>query len=391
MGDLPAAMSLVERGVGLLPPDAPDRPALVAQLGNALMQTGEFDRARTTLDEALAEARASADRISELRVTIDMQFLRSFTDPTPAAAENIRVAERLIPELERLGDELGLARAWWLVSESHVIASRWDARAEALERALEHARRADAREAGTMTGLLAQALYHGPTPALEAIARCERLLDEAGNDRALVAGLSSTLAGLRAMRGDFEAARGLYADSLALYEALGLRFRRAARAFIGAQIDLLAGRVDAAEQELRRAHETLVEMGDRSMRPIIAGYLADVLLVLGRDEDARELVDEAAATAGADDLVAHVVWRSVGARLAARAGEHELAATLAGEAADLAAGTDSLEVRAGAALAVAAVAATPAARTRRARVGKRRRRYTRKRGTWWRPSGFGRP
>jgi len=286
-----------------------------------------------------------------------MQFLRSFTDPTPAAAENIRVAERLIPELERLGDELGLARAWWLVSESHVIASRWDARAESLERALEHARRADAREAGTMTGLLAQALYHGPTPALEAIARCERLLDDAGNDRALVAGLSSTLAGLRAMRGDFEAARGLYADSLALYEALGLRFRRAARAFIGAQIDLLEGRVDAAEQELRRAHETLVEMGDRSMRPIIAGYLADVLLVLGRDEDARELVDEAASTAGADDLVAHVVWRSVGARLAARAGEHELAATLAGEAAELAAGTDSLEVRAGAVLAVAAVAA----------------------------------
>ncbi len=357
MGDLPAAMSLVERGVGLLPPDASDRPALLAELGNALMKSGEFNRARTTLDEALAEARASADRTSELRVTIDMQFLRSFTDPTPAAAENIRVAERLIPELERLGDELGLARAWWLVSESHVIASRWDARAESLERALEHARRADAREAGTMTGLLAQALYHGPTPALEAIARCERLLDDAGNDRALVAGLSSTLAGLRAMRGDFEAARGLYADSLALYEALGLRFRRAARAFIGAQIDLLEGRVDAAEQELRRAHETLVEMGDRSMRPIIAGYLADVLLVLGRDEDARELVDEAASTAGADDLVAHVVWRSVGARLAARAGEHELAATLAGEAAELAAGTDSLEVRAGAVLAVAAVAA----------------------------------
>jgi class 3 adenylate cyclase/tetratricopeptide (TPR) repeat protein len=357
MGDLPAAMSLVERGADLLPRDAHDRPALLAQLGNAQMKSGEFDRARTTLDDALAQARAFGDRVSELRVTIDMQFLRSFTDPTPAAAENMRVAERLIPELERLGDELGLARAWYLASESHVIASRWDARAEALERALEHARRAGARgEAGTMTGLLAQALYHGPTPAPEAIARCERFLHDAGNDRALIAGLSSTLAGLRAMRGDFEAARGLYADALALYEALGLRFRRAARAYIGAQIDLLAGRVEAAEQELRRAHETLVEMGDRAVRPVMAGYLADVLLVLGRDDDARELVDAAAATAGADDLVAHVVWRSVAARLAARGGEHDLAVRLANEAQELAAGTDSLEVRAGAVLAAAAVA-----------------------------------
>ncbi len=358
LGDLPGAVSLAKRGLELLPRAEPDRPALLAQLGNALMKSGEFSRARVTLDEALDEARLAGDRASELRATIDAQFLRSFTDPTPAAAENARVAELLIPELELLGDELGLARAWWLASESHVIASRWAARGEALERALVHARRAGARhDAGTITSLLAQALYHGPTPVPEAIARCELLLEEAGSDRALVAGLSSTLAGLRAMRGEFDAARRLYADARALYEELGLWFRRAARAFVGAQIELLAGDIDAAEGELRRAHETLVEMGDRSVRPVVAGYLADVLLELGRVEEARELVEAAAETAGADDLVAHVVWRSVAARLAVRSGDVAGATGLAADAVKLAAGTDALEVRAVAVLAAATVAA----------------------------------
>ena len=368
LGDLPGAVSLAERGLKLLPRTEPERPALLAQLGNALMKSGEFARARATLDEAIEEARSTGARGSELRATIDAQFLRSFTDPTPAATENARVATLLIPELELLGDELGLARAWWLASESDVIASRWAARGEALERALAHARRAGARDdAGTITSLLAQALYHGPTPAPEAIERCERLLEEAGSDRALVAGLSSALAGLRAMRGEFAAARQLYAAAHALYNELGLRFRGAGRAYIGAQIELLAGDVEAAEAELRRGHDTLVEMGDRSARPVIAGYLADVLLALGRDAEARELVDEVVVTAGADDLVAHVVARSVGARLAARGGDPSAASRLAGEATELAAGTDALEVRAGAVLAAAAVAAV-AGRDKEARA-----------------------
>ena len=76
-----------------------------------------------------------------------------------------RIAESAIPELEKLGDELGLAKAWWLLSEPHLVACRWGARAGALECALEHARRAgDAREVATLVGLLATAIQYGPTP-----------------------------------------------------------------------------------------------------------------------------------------------------------------------------------------------------------------------------------
>src|SRR4029453_13943749 len=46
------------------------------------------------------------------------------------------VAEALVPELERLEDDLGLAKALWLLSESHLIAGRWQERADALERAI---------------------------------------------------------------------------------------------------------------------------------------------------------------------------------------------------------------------------------------------------------------
>ena len=76
-------------------------------------------------------------------------FLRLFTEPDVDAgrADRRRRATRSAV-FERLGDELGLARAWRLVAQAHYLARRGGACAEASERALEHARRADDRVRG---------------------------------------------------------------------------------------------------------------------------------------------------------------------------------------------------------------------------------------------------
>jgi class 3 adenylate cyclase/DNA-binding winged helix-turn-helix (wHTH) protein len=368
LGDIPAAISLLGRADALLPAQAPLRARLLATLGSVLMRAGEFDRAGAVLDAAVDAAQAAGDRRTELRALVERQFQRSFTSPDGAMEEDSRVAAAAIAELEVLGDDLGLAKAWRLLSEAHAIACQWGARADALERALVHARRApEARhDASAIAALLAQALAYGPTPVEDAILRCRELLAEAADDRLLTAGIGSALGGLHAMRGDFDEARRLAGDAVGVYEELGLRFRRAARSLVPAQIELLAGNPEAAERELRSACETLEAMGERGVRATLSAFLADVLVTAGDDDGAEAFAGLAGELAARDDLVPQVLRRTVLARLLARRGKGSEAAALACEAVELIAPTDFLELRARALEALAAVLAA-AGRTGEAR------------------------
>src|SRR5207302_818329 len=97
-----------------------------------LMLAGDFARADEVLSESLARAAAAGDKRLELRTLIEREFFRAFTSPESSTEELVGVAEHAIPLLKELGDEFGLAKAWWLRSEADVIAGRWGARAEAL-------------------------------------------------------------------------------------------------------------------------------------------------------------------------------------------------------------------------------------------------------------------
>jgi DNA-binding SARP family transcriptional activator/class 3 adenylate cyclase len=353
-GDLPAAAALLERAAAVLAENDVQLAPFLTELGSVLIGVGNFADAETALERALAVARAVGDRRSELRAALEQQFLASFTAPTEA--RDVEVAERVMPDLEAIGDDLGLAKAWWLRSEGDAIACRWRARAEALERALTHAQRAtDVRdEAGTITALLAQALYFGSTPVPDAIARCEELLAGVGGDRPLRAALASTLGGLLAMQADSRG-RELYDDAIAIYDELGLRFRRSARAHIGAQIALLAGDASAAERELRDALDALSEIGARGVHATLATVLADMLAELGRDEEAEALLAEVEDAVEPDDLAPQVLRRAALARVLAHRDEPERARDVAAEALRLTEAVDFPDLRARALLAAADV------------------------------------
>jgi class 3 adenylate cyclase/tetratricopeptide (TPR) repeat protein len=309
-GDLPAAVSLLTRAATLLPDANGERRKVLPMLGSALMRTGDFTRAERVLDEALESTRASGDRRLELRTLIDRGFVQTFTHPADSLEEIVAVADSAIPLLEELGDDLGLAKAWWLKSEVHVNACRWGARAENIERALEYAKRAgDVGEQATLSAILVQALHYGPTPVPAALRRCEELLGSLAGDRTLVAGVQSTMAALRAMQGEFDEARKLWSEARAVYEELGLRARRAGRSLIAAEIELLAGAPDEAVSILRWGCETLEELGVLSLRSTTAAFLADALCVTGSFAEARRFADEAARDGGPDDIVTQVMWR----------------------------------------------------------------------------------
>jgi class 3 adenylate cyclase/tetratricopeptide (TPR) repeat protein len=356
-GDLPAAVSLLSRATALLPDSHEDRRELLPLLASALIRTGDFPRAERVLNEALEAARAADDRRLELRTVIEREFFRSFTKPEGSVEEIVAVADEVIPLLEELNDDLGLAKAWWLKSEVHVNACRWGERARNLERALEHARKAgDASEQSTLAFFLAQALYYGPTPVQEAIARSEALLAERPHDRLLKASITGLIAGLQSMRGDFEAANRLRADARALYEELGQRFRVALWSLVSADIETLAGQPEEAAAILRWAFDELEEMGWTSVMATVAAFLADALAPSKEALRYSRLSEELAAD---EDVVTQVMWRVARASVTGDEG-------LAAQAVQLAETTDSPDLKARAYLVSAQVTGNSSFRQRAA-------------------------
>jgi class 3 adenylate cyclase/tetratricopeptide (TPR) repeat protein len=350
-GDTPAAASLLTRATRLLPVGE-QRAEFLLDLGTTLMRRGEFVQAQECLEEAIA----TGDPRIALRARIELAFLRMLVDPKGSTRRMQEVAEEAIPTLEALGDEVGQARAWWLRSEVDVVACRWSDRAASLERALEHARRAgDGGQQGTLIRHLAHALVYGPAPVDEGLARCEEFLAEAGSDATLRASLLSSVAGLRAMQGDFAEARRLYSEARAIYDELGLSSLRAMRSLVPASIEMLAGNPDAAERELRWGYDTLATMGERGIRSTLAAFLAEVLYAQGRLDEAEGLSRVSEEAAAEDDLVTQTIWRTARAKVLARRGDVETAERLADEAKALAEGTDFPDLQATAFLALAEV------------------------------------
>ena len=331
--DAPATIALLERARVLLPGTDAELPAVLTALGSTRLNGGDLPGAEAALVEAVDRAMVGELRAAELHARIELQFVRAFAESTPVE-ESVELAREAIAELEPLGDELALARAWWLSSSGDLAACRWRARGEAIARALEHARRADAglEMVGTIAGLYAQALLHGPDPADEAIARLESLPDELGLDRALRAPIHTSLAGLYALSGDITEGRRLFRDAAATFEEFGLRFRRATQAFVGAQIELLASNAAAAERELRRSTAAFDEIGAATSATTHRALLGEVVARLGRIDEAAQLAQLVAAQAPDHDLIAQVLWRCTLARVRARDGSAPEASQLAREA-----------------------------------------------------------
>jgi class 3 adenylate cyclase/tetratricopeptide (TPR) repeat protein len=331
--DAPATIALLERARALLPADDPELPAVLTGLGVARLNGGDVHGAESDLVDAVDSAVALGLRTLELHARIELQFVRAFAESTPVE-ESVALAKEAIAELEPLGDELALARAWWLSSSGDLAACRWRARGEAIEQALKHARRARAgtEMVGTLAGLFAQALLFGPTPVDEALARVQGLHDKLGLDAPLRSSVHTSLAGLLALRGDIEEARRVFRDAAATYEEFGLRFRRATQGFVGAQIELLAGDVTAAERELRASSAAFDEIGAATSAATHRALLAEVVVRLGRLAEAEELAQRVAAEASPYDLITQVLWRCALARVRAREGSAHKAVELATEA-----------------------------------------------------------
>ena len=345
-GDVAASTNLLERALGLLPSDDSRRLRVMSDLGEALMESGDFPRADKLLTEAVDEAVAAGDRGEESHARVVLLMLKESTDPQHLWQGALSVLESVIPVFEELGDDRGLARSYRLLADLHWTRGRYAEADRALRRATEHASRAGAawEEAESLGQRLGAGLY-GPTPVADVVRRCEEIFTSVPGDRTVQGARAlRTLGALRAMQGRFEEARDLLARSTEILEDLGLKLRAAFGSEAAGFLEMLAGDPAAAERELRSGYEALERLGERGSASTVAALLAHAVAAQGRFDEAERFSIFAEEIAAEDDISTQVMWRSARAKVLAARGRHVEAERFVREALKLAVETDDLNM-----------------------------------------------
>jgi len=343
-GDMPAAANLLQRAAALLGGTDPAGALLLLDAGEAAVDIGELERAESVLTEATDRARSAGEIGIARAAALARLQLRYTTDAQAVQEDVVELVERQIPELEAMGDERALVRAFRLLTYVHWTRARFGDAAAAAERTIRHATAVgDEVTARRFLGSLAISALYGPMPVPDAIATCEEVLASAKDDRKARALAELAIGHLEAMRGNFDRARLLYHRSRASLEEFGYLFSAALTSLDSSVIELLAGDLAAAESELRADYRRLEEMGERNYISTTAGQLAYVLYRQGRYDESAEFAEVCEHVASPDDVASQFLWRCVRGKLKARQGAIDEAESLLSAATALIETSDQLD------------------------------------------------
>ena len=207
--DMPAAANLLRRATALWEPGR-ERAEALSVLGEALSATGDLTKAREVLDLAVEAGRALGDVGLQGRAEAERMDLMLMTESGVGADVARREGERLLAMLEGTGDDLALAKTWYLLGTACLYAGRYRDMEHAMRRSLEHAERSgDRRRRATAIQWLAVATVGCPIPVEEAIARLEELQRHEEDGSEASGGILVNLGVLHSMAGRIDLARTL--------------------------------------------------------------------------------------------------------------------------------------------------------------------------------------
>jgi tetratricopeptide (TPR) repeat protein len=334
--DMTAAANLLGRAEALLEPEDPHRVAILPMLAFALFENGRLEEARAKNAEAGRRADELDDPVAAAHVKVARWELSAAGAEWREPAR--RDAHEAVRVFEQAGDERGLARAWNLIAQVAWEEGRAGAQLEAVERALEHARRgsAGASEHDALLTITA-ALVRGPTPVEEGIARAERTIREYSGNREVDAIMCHGLAHLRARIGDFDGAREALDRYRSYYRDTGqtLSLLRSAEAVF--DVEVLAGETERACEVVEDAWERLTDLGDRWA--YLAAFLSQGRYAVGRYTEAQDAASVAVESA---DAVERALGLGVIAKVEARSANTDRAEAAIREAIDRVDRTDFL-------------------------------------------------
>jgi class 3 adenylate cyclase/tetratricopeptide (TPR) repeat protein len=346
-GDMPAAVKLLGRAVGLVPRGDAQRLELLPPLAFALLETGDFPGLQDAAGELTDAAEASGDAGVRAHSAILNLWIRLFTNPEGFVEVAEKEATEAVTAFEDVGDERGLAKAWSLLALVYVFRCRFGAADHAYSEAARHARLAgDRRDELESLAWIPLTIWAGPTPAEPGAVRCRELLERVEGDSKAVASVLITEAAFQAGVGRFDEARASFAEAKGLLSEAALTvWLRGPVAQLAGWAELLDGDAEAAERELRAGYEVLAEIGEVAWLPTVAAILGEAVYVQGRVDEAEELANASESVAGPEDVYSQAMWRAVRAKVCAQRGEDEAAKRLAREAVALAETGDFLHLR----------------------------------------------
>lgn len=277
--DLSWSADLSGRAIGLSTTDDTWWTDAAQCLGETWLAVGRFDEGSDLLRDVAVVAAATGDRLAEQHALLRLAALDSRPGPFSAAA----AARSALPVFEAYDDRLGLARAHVRLAQEQQFLGAHRTAEGLLTVALEHATAAGATAEHAMAlGALGMSLWHGPTPAAEAVRRARTLLDTYGRDQgAVVVTLGYPLAGLLALQGLDGAALDCLATANRCASSLGFAEATVLDPLFTAGVEAHAGRLRPAERLLRLAIHQCETAGDPRLAAAASRDLARVLLRLG--------------------------------------------------------------------------------------------------------------
>jgi DNA-binding SARP family transcriptional activator len=325
-----AAVSLLERAIGLLAETEPRRLELECLISIPLKNLWERRRADDLLDDVVRRAVEMGDRRLELRALVEQVWTRFVVGQTEADP-TMRTLYEAVRVCDSDGDVFGLARAWFtLISAEARLLGRFDAAVDAGRHAAECFARYGTP--GAADSLLADVMADGPTPVGDVIAFCESLLGRSDAPLSLEASTLVHLAWLHAWSGDLEQARALLDLSRVRWGALGEDVAIATVVSLcAAQIEVLAGDTLRVEAIARTGLEEARLRGDRNWQTLLIGPVADAAVLDGDYERAVSLTDEARRVSIETDVFHVCSWTSPRARALAGLGSVDAAEELVRE------------------------------------------------------------
>ena len=341
-GDEPAAVSLLERAVALVPAEDIDL-ALEVDLLDALYWMGRGSDALQSARTLGERAAAAGDRIAELCARIKEGQLRVSLEPEGATEQLALLLDEALPEFGDAADDVALEVAYQALGQVKLMHAQMDAFGDACERAAAHAQRA-ARPYEFLNERAAARLY-GTTPVSELLA----WLDEqaARGARMRHDRLDMRRSQALAMLGRFDEARLIMSDvrtrlaergdSFGIATVLGQDFTSVA---------LLASDPATAAESGSEAMRLYGELGERGFASTAAAWLAQALYELDRLDQADTWAARAAELGASDDAATQMVSRQVKAKVLARRGAPAEAERFAREALAIGEETDQLNAQA---------------------------------------------
>jgi class 3 adenylate cyclase/tetratricopeptide (TPR) repeat protein len=327
--DLPAATELLGRAVDLTSEGVPARRDLLWRLVQLQQDQGHVTEAEQTLEQVADLMDDAAPALERSIWTAQMLSLRSQAAEDIDPADVASAAEEAARLARQHDDHERLTQALMIGADAAVMRGRWGDAAQML-REIHHVSSPHDRRGARI--VFVHAYIWGPAPVDEGLAYIATIRDQPGQTIRTAAIMEANRAALLAAAGRIEPALDLLRESTHIARDLD-PFALMSISFATVLVHLARGDLDEALRNLTQASEVMRECGDLSYASTMLGLKAALLLEQGDHNDqARQVLEEAAAVTSLYDTMTVGLVETCQALLADRDGDREQAAARASEA-----------------------------------------------------------